>query len=60
MYSSAIHFRTYHHAFSLTRKRVPVGRDFMPTIRLPVQHNFVNRGLHFHASCVDGFEPGTP
>ena len=24
MYSTAIHFRAYHHAFSLTRKRVPV------------------------------------
>ena len=60
MYSSAIHFRAYHHAFSLTQKRVPVVRNFVPTITLPVQHDFVNPGLHFRASCVDGFEPGTP
>ena len=52
MYSSAIHFRAYHHAFSLTRKRVPVVRNFVPTITLPVQHDFVNPGLHFRASCV--------
>ena len=59
MYSTAIHFRAYHHALSLTRKRVPVVRKFIPTITLPVQHDFVNPGLHFRASCVDGFEPWT-
>ena len=52
MYGTAIHFRAYHHALSLTRKRVPVVRNFVPTITLPVQHDFVNPGLHFRASCV--------
>ena len=52
MYTSGIHFRAYHHAFSLTRKRVPVVRNFVPIIMLPVQHDFVNPGLHFRASCV--------
>ena len=49
MYSTAIHFRAYHHAFSLTRKRVPVVRNFVPIITLPVQHDFVNPGFTF--SC---------
>ena len=34
MYSSATHFRAYHHAFSLTRKRVLVVRNFVTTITL--------------------------
>ena len=41
MYSTAIHFRAYHHAFGLTRKRVPVVRNFVPVITLPVQHGNV-------------------
>ena len=46
---SDIHFRAYHHAFSLTRKRVRVVRNFVPIITLPVQHDFVNPGFTF--SC---------
>ena len=52
MYSSAVHFRAYHHTFSLTWKRVPVVCNFVPTITLPVQHDFLNPGLQFRASCV--------
>ena len=41
MYTTAIHFCAYHHAFSLTRKHVPVVRNFVPTITLSVQHGNV-------------------
>ena len=52
MYSTAIHFRAYHHAFSLTQKHVPVVRNFVPIITLPVQQGNVYYGIHFRASCV--------
>ena len=41
MYTSGIHFRAYHHAFSLTWKCIPVVCNFMPVITLPVQHGNV-------------------
>ena len=50
MYTSGIHFRAYHHAFSLTRKRVPVVRNFVPIITLPVQHGNVYQRYTF--SCL--------
>ena len=36
MYTSGIHFHAYHHAFSLTRKRVPVVRNFVSIVTLSV------------------------
>ena len=41
MYSTAIHFRAYHHTFSLTQKHVPVVGNFVPIITLSVQHRNV-------------------
>ena len=50
MYTTAIHFRAYHHAFSLTRKHVPLVRNFVPIITLPVQHGNVQQWYTF--SCL--------
>ena len=52
MYSTAIHFRAYHHAFSLTRKRVLVVNNFVPTITLPSNTEMYSTAIHFRASGV--------
>ena len=49
MYTSGIHFRAYHHAFSLTWKCIPVICNFVP-IMLSVQHGNVYQRYTF--SCL--------
>ena len=51
MYTSGIHFRAYHHAFSLTRKRIPVMHNFVLMSRFQSNMEMYTTGIHFRASC---------